>query len=92
MLAHRKTLSKRNWRSTLEKDTFKAAGLQFLPDLQAKIPPGFSPQHFLALNAGLLEILFNTSRLRWFQFLGMMRYVSGFIGSILDCFAIFLQC
>ena len=65
----------------MEKDTFKAAGLEFLPDLQAKIPPGFSPQHFLALNAGLLEILSNTSRLRWFQFLGMMRYLSGFVGT-----------
>jgi hypothetical protein len=65
----------------LEKDTLKAAGLQFLPDLKNKPFRGFSPQHVLALNAGLLEILSNTSRLRWFQLLGMMRYTSGFVGS-----------
>ncbi|MGO9691241.1 MAG: metal transporter [Syntrophobacteraceae bacterium] len=65
----------------MEKDTFKTGGLQFLPDLQPKPIPGLPPQHLLALDGGLLEILFNTSRLRWFQLLGMMRYASGFFGS-----------
>ncbi|MGO9315561.1 MAG: metal transporter [Syntrophobacteraceae bacterium] len=65
----------------MEKDTFKTGGLQFLPDLQTKPIPGLPPQHLLALDGGLLEILFNTSRLRWFQLLGMMRYASGFFGS-----------
>ncbi|MGA2225955.1 MAG: metal transporter [Syntrophobacteraceae bacterium] len=65
----------------MEKDTFKTGSLQFLPDLQTKQPPGFPPLHLLALDGGLIEILFNTSRLRWFQLLGMMRYASGFFGS-----------
>ncbi len=65
----------------MEKDIFDTAGLQILPDLKSKPIQGFSPQHLLALNAGLLEILSNVSRLRWFQLLGMMRYASGFVGS-----------
>ena len=41
--------------------------------------PMFSPKLLLTLNSKLLEAYFNTSRLRWFQLLGMMRYTSGFM-------------
>lgn len=65
----------------LEKASSDMAGRpQSFADLKIKQSPAFSPQLLLTLNADLLEAFLNTSRLRWFQLLGMMRYASGFMG------------
>ncbi len=65
----------------MEKASSDMAGRpQSFADLKIKQSPAFSPQLLLTLNADLLEAFLNTSRLRWFQLLGMMRYASGFMG------------
>jgi len=48
-------------------------------DFIIKPASGFSPQRLLSFNAELLEALFITSKLRWFQLTGMMNYASGFM-------------
>jgi hypothetical protein len=58
-----------------------------------KIDPAreFSAQQFLALNAELLEASIITSRLRWFQLMGMMRYASGFMAPFWSAFQYFFN-
>jgi hypothetical protein len=64
----------------LEKTTSNIAGRpQTLATLKRKQGYAFSPQLLLTLNTDLLEAFLNTSKSRWFQFLGMMRYSSGFM-------------
>src|SRR5208283_1587291 len=67
------------WRLRLENDAFDAGGSGSLHDLKIKPSLGCSPQQLLTLNAELLDAIFITSRLRWFQLSGMMRYASGFM-------------
>jgi hypothetical protein len=56
-----------------------AGQAQSLADLKIKQSSIFSPKLLLTLNADLIEAFVNTSRSRWFQLLGMMRYSSGFM-------------
>ncbi len=67
------------WRLGLENDAFDAGGSGSLHDLKIKPSSGCSPQQLLTLSSELLEAIFITSRLRWFQLAGMMRYASGFM-------------
>jgi len=59
----------------------KDASVSF-PDLKTEPIPGLSPQHFLSFNSELLEALFITHRLRWFQLTGMMNYAAGFMAPL----------
>ena len=67
----------------MEKTNSEMAGRsQSFPDLRIKQTSVFSPQQLLTLNADLLETFLNTSRMRWFQLLGTMRYASCFVAPL----------
>jgi hypothetical protein len=63
----------------LEKDSSEAGGSGSFEDLTNKPTQGFFAQQLLTLGAELLEAILITSRLRWFQLTGMVRYTSGFM-------------
>lgn len=63
----------------MDKDFSEAGGSGSITDLKIRPTRGFSLKELLTLNAELLETIFITSRLRWFELLGMMRYASGFM-------------
>jgi hypothetical protein len=60
----------------------EAGGSGSFCGLKNEPPGGGQSQQLLNLNAALLEVFLNTSRLRWLQLLGMMRYASSFMAPL----------
>ena len=63
----------------VEKNSSEACGSGSFQDLKIKPTQGSFAQQLLTLSAELFEAILITSRLRWFQLMGMVRYTSGFM-------------